>query len=417
MNAKTPDDLLQKASEQQGKKWKDTKRYKWLLSPALPVIGIAALTAYAVAPKKLRALAWAGPILVHGVIPALDRLIGEDTSNPPESAIKELENDKYYNLIAKAFIPSQYALTIMGAWLATRKNVPMLDRIGLTASVGALNGIAIVTGHELGHKHESHNRIGAMLALAPTFYTHFAVEHNFGHHKRVSTPEDPASSRLGESFWKFLPRTVIGGFKSAVEIETKRLERKGKGFWCVENELLQGWAITAGFVGVTTAICGKGAIPFLVAQGAYGASLLEVVNYIEHYGLLRQKDENGKYERTMPEHSWNSNYVVTNLVIYQLQRHSDHHAYPMRSFQALRHFEDSPQLPGGYASMLLPAYIPSWWSALMDQRVVDHYNGDITKANIDPERREEFLAKYAKPTLTAEPSSNVVQLVEDKIAV
>ena len=417
MNAKTPDDLLQKASEQQGKKWKDTKRYKWLLSPALPVIGIAALTAYAVAPKKLRALAWAGPILVHGVIPALDRLIGEDTSNPPESAIKELENDKYYNLIAKAFIPSQYALTIMGAWLATRKNVPMLDRIGLTASVGALNGIAIVTGHELGHKHESHNRIGAMLALAPTFYTHFAVEHNFGHHKRVSTPEDPASSRLGESFWKFLPRTVIGGFKSAVEIETKRLERKGKGFWCLENELLQGWAITAGFVGVTTAICGKGAIPFLVAQGAYGASLLEVVNYIEHYGLLRQKDENGKYERTMPEHSWNSNYVVTNLVIYQLQRHSDHHAYPMRSFQALRHFEDSPQLPGGYASMLLPAYIPSWWSALMDQRVLDHYKGDITKANIDPERREEFLAKYAKPTLTVEPSSNVVQLVEDKVAV
>ena len=417
MNAKTPDDLLQKASEQQGKKWKDTKRYKWLLSPALPVIGIAALTAYAVAPKKLRALAWAGPILVHGVIPALDRLIGEDTSNPPESAIKELENDKYYNLIAKAFIPSQYALTIMGAWLATRKNVPMLDRIGLTVSVGALNGIAIVTGHELGHKHESHNRIGAMLALAPTFYTHFAVEHNFGHHKRVSTPEDPASSRLGESFWKFLPRTVIDGFKSAVEIETKRLERKGKGFWCLENELLQGWAITAGFVGVTTAICGKGAIPFLVAQGAYGASLLEVVNYIEHYGLLRQKDENGKYERTMPEHSWNSNYVVTNLVIYQLQRHSDHHAYPMRSFQALRHFEDSPQLPGGYASMLLPAYIPSWWSALMDQRVVDHYKGDITKANIDPERREEFFAKYAKPTLTAEPSSNVVQLVEDKIAV
>ena len=417
MNAKTPDDLLQKASEQQGKKWKDTKRYKWLLSPALPVIGIAALAAYAVAPKKLRALAWAGPILVHGVIPALDRLIGEDTSNPPESAIKELENDKYYNLIAKAFIPSQYALTIMGAWLATRKNVPMLDRIGLTASVGALNGIAIVTGHELGHKHESHNRIGAMLALAPTFYTHFAVEHNFGHHKRVSTPEDPASSRLGESFWKFLPRTVIGGFKSAVEIETKRLERKGKGFWCLENELLQGWAITAGFVGVTTAICGKGAIPFLVAQGAYGASLLEVVNYIEHYGLLRQKDENGKYERTMPEHSWNSNYVVTNLVIYQLQRHSDHHAYPMRSFQALRHFEDSPQLPGGYASMLLPAYIPSWWSALMDQRVVDHYKGDITKANIDPERREEFLAKYAKPTLTVEPSSNVVQLVEDKVAV
>ncbi len=408
MNAKTPDELLQQASEsstqastapstaKSSKKWKDPKRYKWLLSPALPVIGIAALTAYAVAPKKLRALAWVGPALVHGVVPALDRLIGEDESNPPDEAIKEMENDKYYNLITKAFIPSQYALTILGAWLATRDNVPMIDRIGLTVSVGALNGIAIVTGHELGHKHERHNRIGAMFALAPTFYTHFAVEHNFGHHKRVSTPEDPASSRLGESFWKFLPRTVIGGFKSAIEIETQRLQRKGKGFWSLENELLQGWAITAGFVGVTTAICGPRAIPFLLAQGAYGASLLEVVNYVEHYGLLRQQDENGKYERTSPEHSWNSNYVVTNLVLYQLQRHSDHHAFPTRSFQSLRHFPKAPQLPGGYASMLLPAYIPGWWFSLMDQRVVDHYEGDITKANIDPDRREEYLAKYGK---------------------
>lgn len=396
MNAKIPDELLQRTSEQSGKKWTDPKRYKWLLSPALPVIGIAALGAYALAPKKLRALAWVGPALVHGVVPALDRLIGEDDSNPPDEAIKEMEKDKYYNLITKAFIPSQYVLTMLGAWLATRDDVPMLDRVGITVSVGALNGIAIVTGHELGHKHERHNRVGAMLALAPTFYTHFAVEHNFGHHKRVSTPEDPASSRLGESFWKFLPRTVIGGVKSAIEIETKRLERKGKGFWTIENELLQGWAITAGFVGVTTAICGPRAIPFLLAQGAYGASLLEVVNYVEHYGLLRQKDENGKYERTLPEHSWNSNYVVTNLVLYQLQRHSDHHAFPTRSFQSLRHFENAPQLPGGYASMLLPAYIPGWWFSLMDQRVVDHYGGDITKANIDPDRREEYLARFGK---------------------
>lgn len=416
MNAKTPDELLQQTSSQKGSKWKDPKRYKWLLSPALPVIGIAALAAYAVAPKKLRALAWVGPALVHGAVPALDRLIGEDASNPPDDGIREMENDKYYNLITKAFIPSQYVLTIFGAWLATRKDVPMMDRIGLTVSVGALNGIAIVTGHELGHKHERHNRIGAMLALAPTFYTHFAVEHNFGHHKRVATPEDPASSRMGESFWKFLPRTVIGGFKSAVEIETKRLERKGKGFWSLENELLQGWAISAGLVGVTTAICGPRAIPFLVAQGAYGASLLEVVNYIEHYGLLRQKDENGKYERTRPEHSWNSNYVITNLVLYQLQRHSDHHAYPARSFQSLRHFEGTPQLPGGYASMLLPAYIPSWWYALMDQKVVDHYKGDMSRINFDPERREELIAKFGPKTIEATPAENVTLTIEDKAA-
>ena len=393
MNAKTPDHLLDNATQSKNGKWKDAKRYLWLLSPAVPVIGIAALSAYAVAPKKLRALAWVGPALVHGVIPALDRIIGEDKTNPPESAIKDLENDKYYGRVVKAFIPAQYAVTFLGAWLASRKNTPALDYVGLTLSVGAMNGIAINTAHELGHKHDKTERLLAMAALVPTGYTHFAVEHNFGHHKRVATPEDPASSRMGESFWKFLPRTVIGGFKSAVKIETERLERKGKGFWSLENELLQGWAA---FFGATTAICGRRAVPFLLAQGAYGASLLEVINYVEHYGLKREKLPNGKYVRTSPEHSWNSNNIVTNLFLYQLQRHSDHHAHPSRSFQALRHFESAPQLPGGYASMLLPAYVPSLWYKIMDERVIQHYKGDLSKINMDPEQREAVMAKYAQ---------------------
>ncbi len=396
MNAKTPDHLLDNATQSKNGKWKDAKRYLWLLSPAVPVIGIAALSAYAVAPKKLRALAWVGPALVHGVIPALDRIIGEDKTNPPESAIKDLENDKYYGRVVKAFIPAQYAVTFLGAWLASRKNTPALDYVGLTLSVGAMNGIAINTAHELGHKHDKTERLLAMAALVPTGYTHFAVEHNFGHHKRVATPEDPASSRMGESFWKFLPRTVIGGFKSAVKIETERLERKGKGFWSLENELLQGWAMTAAFFGATTAICGRRAVPFLLAQGAYGASLLEVINYVEHYGLKREKLPNGKYVRTSPEHSWNSNNIVTNLFLYQLQRHSDHHAHPSRSFQALRHFESAPQLPGGYASMLLPAYVPSLWYKIMDERVIQHYKGDLSKINMDPEQREAVMAKYAQ---------------------
>lgn len=376
-------------------RWRDPKRYLWLLGPALPGIGLAALTGYALAPKKLKALAWTGPALVHGIIPALDRAIGEDTSNPPESAVKTLEQDKYYDRIVKAFIPTQYAMTFLGAWLASRKNTPIEDKIGLTLTVGAINGVGINTAHELGHKSNKLNKLLAMAALAPTGYTHFVVEHNFGHHKRVATPEDPASSRMGESFWKFLPRTVFGGIKSSIKIEKARLARKGKGFWSLDNELLQGWAMTAGLFGTTTLVCGPRAIPFLAAQAVYGASLLESVNYIEHYGLLRQKDENGKYERTKPEHSWNSNHIVTNLFLYQLQRHSDHHAHPQRSFQALRHFEKAPQLPGGYASMLLPAYIPRWWYEEMDKRVIEHYEGDLSKINWDPDRKQELMAKYA----------------------
>jgi alkane 1-monooxygenase len=396
MTAMIPDPTIQQQSTHSSPpNWKDPKRYLWLLSPALPVIGLGALTGYAIAPKRLRALSWAGPALVHGIIPALDKMIGTDTSNPPSTAIDQLEKDKYYSAIVKAFIPAQYAATFLGAWLAGRKNTPASDYLGLTLTVGAINGIAINTGHELSHKHDRLDRILSMVALAPTGYTHFAVEHPYGHHKRVATPEDPASSRMGESFWKFLPRTVIGGFKSAYDIEKRRLERKGKSFWCLENELLQGWAMSAGVFAAAAVVGGRRSIPFLVGQAAYGASLLEVINYVEHYGLKRRQDENGKYERTQPEHSWNSNQVVTNLFLYQLQRHSDHHAHPTRSFQALRHFEDAPQLPSGYASMLLPAYIPSWWYKVMDERVIKHYKGDMSRINMDPENAKAVLAKYA----------------------
>jgi alkane 1-monooxygenase len=401
MGIQTPEQPLQQALDNANKPWKDPKRYLWMLSPAIPMIGLAALAAYAVAPKKLRPLAWAGPALIHGIIPALDKMIGEDTTNPPESAIKGLEKDKYYDWIVKAFIPTQYAATFLGAIVAGRKDIPLADYIGLTLSVGAINGIAINTGHELSHKHGKADRFFSMMALAPTAYTHFAVEHPFGHHKRVATPEDPASSRMGETFWKFLPRTVIGGFKSAVKIEKDRLARKGKSFWTLENELLQGWAMSGAFFGAAALVGGRRSIPFLVGQAAYGASLLEVINYIEHYGLKRQKDENGKYERTQPEHSWNSNHVVTNLVLYQLQRHSDHHANPTRSFQALRHFDNAPQLPSGYASMLLPAYIPSWWFSLMDPKVVEHYKGDLSKVNMDPEAAAELIAKFGKAVVDA----------------
>ncbi|MBP9731320.1 MAG: fatty acid desaturase, partial [Moraxellaceae bacterium] len=137
--------------------------------------------------------------------------------------------------------------------------------------------------------------------------------------------------------------------------------------------------------------------------------MLEVINYVEHYGLMRQKDANGRYERTQPEHSWNSNQVVTNLVLYQLQRHSDHHANPTRSFQALRHFEDAPQLPGGYASMLLPAYIPSWWYKIMDERVIRHYKGALDKINMDPDNRESLMQQYAQ--LAADIAATTVDAI------
>lgn len=392
MNMQTPIDLLQQQANTA--KPSQFKRYLWLFSPALPAIGIGAMLVYRVAPKKMRGLAWIGPIAVHVIIPLLDRIVGEDKNNPSEEILAKLEKDPYYTMVVRAFIPLQYMAMFVGAYLYTRQSTPFMDKLGIAISVGTLNGIAITNAHETGHKTDKLNHLLSHLVLAPTAYGHFRVEHNYGHHKWVATPEDPASSRMGESFWQFLPRTVIGGLKSAINIEKARLARQGKGFWTVKNELLQGWAMTAGLYSIMVAIFGRKVIPFLGIQAAYGFSLLEVINYIEHYGLLREKNDNGKYERTKPEHSWNSNQVLTNIFLYQLQRHSDHHAHPTRSFQSLRHFEKAPQLPAGYATMLMAAYIPPLWYKIMDKRVAEHYNGDLSKANIVASKREALIEKY-----------------------
>lgn len=373
--------------------WIDGKRYLWLLSPLVPVLAIVGLAIFQM--TGIAAFAWSGPLLLYVLIPAFDWLIGTDRSNPPESAVAQLENDRFYRYIVYAYIPAQYVVTIWGAWVAVNGDLTPIEMIGLIFTVGVINGIAINTAHELGHKRESVERWLAKLTLAPVAYGHFFVEHTRGHHKNVATPEDPASSKMGETFWAFLPRTMIGSLRSAWKIEGERLKRNGKKTWSLDNDNLQAWAMTIVLFGAIAVWLGPKALPFLLLQAFYGASLLEVVNYLEHYGLLRQKVGDGRYERCRPEHSWNSNHIVTNLFLYQLQRHSDHHANPTRRFQALRHFDESPQLPSGYASMIPIAYVPWLWFRQMDRRVVEHYRGDLTKANLYPPKRAQLLKKWS----------------------
>ena len=383
--------------------WRDGKRRWWLLSPALPAIGFVSLLLAQW--SGVGALLWVLPLVFYGLVPLLDWLIGTDAVNAPESAVAALERDRYYRRIVYAYIPSQYAATILGAWMAVNAGLAWWELAGLVLTVGMINGVGINTAHELGHKTGSLERWLAKLALAPVAYGHFFIEHNKGHHKNVATPEDPASSRMGETFWEFLPRTVIGSVRSAWQIEKARLARNGSGAWTIRNENLQSWAMTLLMFAALTLWLGPIALLFLLAQAAYGSSLLEVVNYLEHYGLLRMKDANGRVERCQPRHSWNSNHVVTNLLLYQLQRHSDHHANPTRRYQALRHFEDSPQLPSGYASMLLAAYLPPLWFRLMDRRVVAHHDGDLTRANLHPRKRQQLLDRWMPPAMTMPQAS------------
>jgi len=372
--------------------WTDPKRYAWLLGIVVPLApfmawGAVALTGFA-------GFWLLGPLLVFVAFPILDIAVGMDASNPPDSVLKWLEQDRYYRWCTYVFIPIQYSGLVLACWLWSNGDLSVLSSLGLAFTVGVVGGIAINTAHELGHKRASSERWLSRVALAQTGYGHFFIEHNRGHHVRVATPEDPASSRLGESFWAFLPRTVSGSLRSAWEIEAARLDRLGKSHWSIHNDILGAWAMTVGLFAVLAIVFGPVVLPYLLIQAVIGFSLLEVVNYLEHYGLRRNKREDGRYERCLPEHSWNSNNVASNVLLYHLQRHSDHHANPTRRYQALRHVEEAPQLPTGYAGMIVLAWFPPLWRRVMDPRLLDHFEGDVSRANIQPRQRERILARY-----------------------
>ncbi|WP_309226658.1 MULTISPECIES: alkane 1-monooxygenase [unclassified Mycolicibacterium] len=392
--------------------WRDRKRHLWLM-------GLIAPTALFVMLPLIWALnqfgwhgaaqvpLWIGPGLLYLLLPILDLKFGPDGENPPDEMMEQLSNDKYYRYCTYVYIPFQYASIILGAYLFTAKDLSWLGfegglnwwgMLGVALSVGVLGGVGINTAHEMGHKKENLERWLAKITLAQTFYGHFYIEHNRGHHVRVATPEDPASARFGETFWEFLPRTVWGALKSSVELEAQRIRRLGRSPWdprtYLKNDVLNAWLMSVVFFGVLIAVFGPALIPFVLIQGIYGFSLLESVNYLEHYGLLRQKTESGRYERCAPVHSWNSDHIVTNLFLYHLQRHSDHHANPTRRYQTLRSIEGAPNLPSGYATLIGLTYIPPLWRRMMDHRVIEHYNGDITKVNVHPRVRDKVMAKY-----------------------
>ena len=372
--------------------WTDRKRYLWLFGlvvPLFPFMGGALATA-----TGWGIFWYLGPILILGLIPILDLIAGLDRSNPPDDLIKTLEADKYYRWITYLFLPLQYAALIWAAWLWSGDSLSVFDKVGLALTVGTVAGIGINTAHELGHKKEKVERWLAKIALAQSLYGHFYIEHNRGHHVRVATPEDPASSRVGETVYAFLPRTVVGSLKNAWRLEQPRFKRRDESHWSIRNDVLNAWLMSVVLWAALLVVFGIGFLPYLLLQAAVGIVLLEIVNYLEHYGMLRQKEHTGRYERVRASHSWNSNNIATNVLLYHLQRHSDHHANPTRRYQALRDVDEAPVLPTGYAGMILLALFPPLWFKVMDPRVLDHFDGDITRANIQPSRREHVLAKY-----------------------
>jgi alkane 1-monooxygenase len=374
--------------------YRDRKRAWWLLSVVYPLIPFTGMAAHAATGHQA---GLALPLLISYVLmPLLDALIGEDENNPPEAVVPQLEDDRYYRWLTWATVPLHFVALIGCAWWAATHDLSWWALLILAYVAGTDSGLGINTGHELGHKHTRIEQWLTRLVLAVPAYGHFTVEHGRGHHRWVSTPEDHASSRMGESIYHFALRELPGGIRRAWRLERERLLREGRSPWSWHNTMLQSYAVTAVLqVGLIIAF-GWVMIPFLAIHNAVAWWQLTSANYVEHYGLLRAKLPNGQYETPQPHHSWNTNHLVTNLALFHLQRHSDHHAYPSRRYQSLRHFENLPQLPSGYFGMFPLSYVPWAWFKVMDPRLLalPHVAGDLSHINIDPRKRDAIVARY-----------------------
>ena len=381
--------------------WRDRKRYLWIIGAIVPLIPVSMWGLHVLTGSTV--VWYFGPFFLFVIVPLADLVAGRDGENPPDEVLEQLEDDRYYRWVTYLFIPAQLGGLIWGSYLLGGGTLPGIDeplsvaaRIGLALGLGMVAGIGINTAHELGHKKEEYERWFARAALAQTFYGHFFIEHNRGHHVRVATPEDPASGRLGETVWEFMPRTVVGSLKSAWGLEKKRFARLKTSHWSLKNDVLNAWAFSVVLWGGLMIVFGWQIFPYLVLQAVAGIWLLESVNYLEHYGMKRQKLDSGRYERVNPSHSWNSNNIGTNVLLYHLQRHSDHHANPTRRYQALRDFKEAPVLPTGYAGMIVLSWVPQVWRRIMDDKVVRHYDGDLSRTNLHPRTAAAYQRRYGE---------------------
>jgi alkane 1-monooxygenase len=356
----------------------DSKRYLWIVAPLCPLVPLLGI--YLAIQTGAGIFNWTTIILWYGLVSLLDWIIGPDASNPPEA----IAEDRYYRYLTYLIVAIHYAVFFVGVWYVGTHTLSWFSLLGLTLSIGMISGLGINVGHELGHKTNLIERFLAKCLLALVGYGHFYIEHNKGHHRDVATPEDPASARYGESIYGFARREIPGALRRAWATETVRLARHDKSVWNWRNEILQPLAFTVVLYAALMAVFGPAILFFLIAQAAVGWWQLTSANYIEHYGLLRRKLPNGRYERCRPEHSWNSNHLISNLALLHLQRHSDHHAHPMRRYQSLRNFDGLPQLPAGYPAMYMIALVPPLWRRIMDPRLLKQVGGDLKCVNIDP---------------------------------
>jgi len=308
-------------------------------------------------------------IFVFVLIPIVEIFTTGTKENMNKVEEELAKKDPLYDYLIWTLVPIQYCFLVYFLHIMSSNEYSLITTIGLISSFGISCGVlGINAAHELGHRNTKHEKFMSKALLLTSMYLHFFIEHNRGHHMNVSTHEDPASSRFGENIYSFYVRSVVGSYLSAWEIENRRLRKSGKKVFSLQNEMVRFQIIQFVFLLAIFLVFGLKATLCFLVSAVLGFLLLETVNYIEHYGLQRKKNEK-RYERTMPHHSWNSNHPVGRMLLLELSRHSDHHFEPTRKYQILRNFEESPQMPTGYPGMMLLAFFPPLWFKVMNPLV------------------------------------------------
>lgn len=315
-------------------------------------------------------MAWFPLFFLFVLLPLADYALGHDARNPLPAQVATLDADSWFRRLTLATLPVQLGVLAWSGWHFVHADMGPAGNLGWLLSQGIVGGVlAINTAHELIHKDTRAEGLAGGLLLTSVGYYGFKIEHLRGHHVHVSTPLDASSARYGQSLWHFMPRALCRNTANAWRLEARRLSRRGQRWWHWRNEMLQWSALWLVIAAVFTLWLGARGLVFFVVQGFFAACSLEIINYIEHYGLQRKSVGDGRYERTTHLHSWNSDYALSNLLLFHLQRHSDHHETPRRRYQSLFHHADSPQLPGGYAAMFVMAMVPPLWFRLVNPRI------------------------------------------------
>lgn len=304
-------------------------------------------------------------------VAVLDRVMGLNTDNMDPGTEDSVLF--WHKLVVWCWVPTQAILVVWCIWQVTEPGLlSMWEQVGVMASLAAASGgIGINFAHELVHQRSRWERYAGESLLVSVAYGPFATEHVFGHHVTVGTPADPVSARKGEVFYVFLIRAIVGTFTSAWALDRDRLARRGLSVWHRTNPFWRYMIGMAIYVLIAYAIAGWWGVALYFMQSFVAIFQLEAVNYVEHYGLTRKFLDNGKFERVQPRHSWNAAHTVSNWMLINLQRHSDHHYRPDRRFPLLQHhsWESAPQLPMSYPVMISAALTPPIWFWMMDRRV------------------------------------------------